>query len=207
MALAGFQVRRATLDDIGALTALWQTMQFPVEELSRRITEFQVICGTDGQILGAIGMQVAEKQGLIHSEAFHDFSQSETFRPALWERLHSLATNHGLTRIWTRETAPFYRRAGMETAPGERLQEIPKPWKELSGEWLTQKLREDLSSLVSADKEFEVFMALERDKTQRTLSQGQAMKTAAKVFAGIVCLLLLGALIYLVQHSNLLQRR
>ena len=41
------RVRRATLDDLTPLTALWQTMHFPAEEMGKRITEFQVAEGAD----------------------------------------------------------------------------------------------------------------------------------------------------------------
>ena len=58
---SNYRVRRATLEDIGALSELWKSMRFPVEELSRRVTEFQVAEAADGKLLGALGMQMAEK--------------------------------------------------------------------------------------------------------------------------------------------------
>ena len=61
---SNYRVRRATLDDITQLTALWQTMRFPVEELGKRITEFQVAENAEGKLLGAVGLQIAERQGL-----------------------------------------------------------------------------------------------------------------------------------------------
>ena len=69
-----YRVRRATLDDIGQLTALWQSMNFPIEELSRRITDFQVAETAEGTIVGVVALQMAERQGRIHSEAFTDFA-------------------------------------------------------------------------------------------------------------------------------------
>jgi len=47
-----FHVRRATVDDLEALRALWETMHFPALELERRLTEFQVAVAEDGGLLG-----------------------------------------------------------------------------------------------------------------------------------------------------------
>ena len=83
MTSPNYRVRRATLDDIGQLTSLWQTMKLPYEELGRRVTEFQVAEGLDGKMLGAIGLQIAQRHGRIHSEGFTDFSVAEQLRPLL----------------------------------------------------------------------------------------------------------------------------
>src|SRR6476619_3515349 len=77
---SNYRVRRATLEDIGALTELWKSMRFPIEDLSRRVTEFQVAESSDGKLLGALGLQMVEKQGRIHSEGFTDFSVAEQLR-------------------------------------------------------------------------------------------------------------------------------
>src|SRR5215467_3924423 len=122
MASTGKRVRRATLDDIGHLTALWQSMHFPVDDLAKRITEFQVAAEDDGKVLGAVGLQITEKQGRIHSEAFSDFALAENLRPELWERLQAVGTNNGLLRLWTQEKAPFWNRCGLSKADEETLQ-------------------------------------------------------------------------------------
>ena len=85
MTSPNYRVRRATLDDIGQLTSLWQSMALPVEELARRITEFQITEGVDGKVLGAIGLQIAQRHGRIHSEGFTDFALADHLRPLLWE--------------------------------------------------------------------------------------------------------------------------
>ena len=110
-------MRRATLDDIGQLTAMWESMYYPTEELARRVTEFQVAEGPDGKVLGALGLQIAERQGRVHSEAFSDFALSEQLRPLLWDRVHAVATNQGLLRVWTQEQAPFWNHCGLASWP------------------------------------------------------------------------------------------
>src|ERR1017187_6948634 len=88
-----YRVRRATLDDIGQLTAIWESMQYPTQELARRVTEFQVAEDVNGTVLGAVGLQINERQGLIHSEAFGDFALAEPLRQLLWDRVNAVATN------------------------------------------------------------------------------------------------------------------
>jgi len=147
MTTSNFRVRRATLDDIGQLTALWKSMQLPTDELSKRITEFQIGESTEGKLLGAVGLQLAEKQGRIHSEGFTDFSFADQLRPLLWERMQAVATNHGLTRFWTREKAPFWNHCGLSKPAPEALAKLPAIWREESADWLTLKLREMWSPL------------------------------------------------------------
>src|SRR5437899_8392350 len=97
---SSYRVRRATLDDLPKLTALWASMHFATDDLGKRITEFQIAENAESELLGAIGLELAQKQGRIHSEAFTDFALSDALRPMFWERLQSVATNHGLLRLW-----------------------------------------------------------------------------------------------------------
>src|SRR5690242_10343011 len=83
---SNYRIRRATLDDISALMALWQSMHLPAGELSKRVTEFQIAESTEAKLLGAVGLQMAERQGRVHSEAFSDFALAEQLRPLLWDR-------------------------------------------------------------------------------------------------------------------------
>ena len=99
-----FRVRRATIEDLPDLTALWQSMNLPVNGLDRRLTEFQVATDAAGKIVGAVGLQLVGKQGLVHSEGFTDFGVTDIVRPMLWERLQMVAANHGIVRAWTKET-------------------------------------------------------------------------------------------------------
>src|SRR5262245_3844170 len=125
---ANHTVRRATLEDLPQLQRLWSTMGFPAEELAKRVTEFQVALSPEGQVIGAVGLQVAERQGCLHSEAFSDFAVADQLRPLLWERLMTIANNTGLLRLWTRETAPFWSHSGLTRADAATLQKLPTPW-------------------------------------------------------------------------------
>src|SRR5208283_6075814 len=47
------------------------------DELEKRLTEFQVIVTADGQIAGAIGIQIIRQHALLHSEGYTDFSVAD----------------------------------------------------------------------------------------------------------------------------------
>jgi N-acetylglutamate synthase-like GNAT family acetyltransferase len=204
---SNYRVRRATLDDIGQLTALWHSMHYPADDLAKRVTEFQVAEGADGKLLGALGFQIAQRQGLIHSEAFSDFTLAEQLRPLLWDRVHSVATNHGLLRMWTREKAPFWNHCGMVRAEAEVLEKLPLSWRAPAATWLTLKLRDDVETVISLDKEFALFMESEKQHTEQVFRQARTLKTTVTVIAVVLLLVVVGWGISLVlRNPNLLHR-
>ncbi len=207
MTSPGYRVRRATLDDIGQLTELWQSMNFRIEDLARRITDFQVAEAETGEIVGAVALQVLERQGLIHSEGFTDFAVADKLRPMLWDRLNSVATNHGLLRLWTRERTPFWTHSGLGKPDAETLEKLPKPWREPSAEWLTLKLKEDLDEVISADQEFRLFMESEKRRTERAFQQARILKFVATLIAlAIFIVVVAGAFLLLRKNPQLLHR-
>jgi len=137
-----YQVRRATLDDIAALKALWQTMRYAEGELEKRLTEFQVVEGPGKKVVGALGFQMAERQGQIHSETFADFAIADAMRPLFWSRVQSLAANHGIFRLWTQERAPFWTQTGFQPATDKVISKIPAVWADASANWLTLQLKD-----------------------------------------------------------------
>jgi hypothetical protein len=196
-----YRLRRATLDDLSPLTALWKSMNFADDDLGKRITEFQVAESAEGKLVGAVGLQMAERQGRIHSEAFSDFSLADQLRPLLWERIHSVATNHGLLRLWTQERAPFWSRCGLAKADAEALEKLSAIWREASGDWLTIKLKDDLETVASLDKEFALFMQSEKQRTERAFQQARILKLVATLVAlALLILVMVGA--FLVWRRN-----
>jgi N-acetylglutamate synthase-like GNAT family acetyltransferase len=205
MSLPQYRVRRATLEDVSALAALWVSMRFPAEDLARRVTEFQVAEGPDGVVAGAIGLQMIGKQGQVHSEAFTDFALADTLRPMIWDRLQAVANNHGLTQIWTQETAPFWNHCGLVRAEDAVLAKLPAAWQTTGRPWLTLKLREDIETVISADKEFAMFMESEKERTNRAFRHAKVMKTLATVLALVVLLIVVVGAIYVMTHQNRLR--
>ncbi len=194
-----YHVRRATLDDIGQLTALWNAMNFPAAELAKRPTEFQVTEGADGNLVGLVGLQIAERQGRIHSEAFKDFALADQLRPLLWERIHAVAANHGLLRLWTQEQAPFWNHCGLVKADAEALEKLPAIWRGPASDWLTLKLREDIAAVISLDKEFALFKESEKQRTQRAFQQARILKMIATFIALALLVLVAAGAFYVVR--------
>ena len=207
MTPSNYRVRRATLDDVAALTKLWKTMHFQTDDLAKRITEFQVAEDADGKLLGAVGLQIAQRQGLVHSEAFMDFAHADPLRQPLWDRLQSVAANHGLVRLWTQELAPFWHHSGLAKADAEVLQKLPEAWRGQSVAWLTLKIKDDIEEVISADKEFALFMETERDRSRRTLQQARALKFVATLIAvGVLILVVVGGILLIKNNPQLLHR-
>jgi hypothetical protein len=118
-----------------------------------------------------------------------------------------VANNHGLLRLWTQEHAPFWKHCGLARADEELLQKLPALWREPGPDWLTLKLRDDLDTLVSADKEFAMFMEAEKQRSLRTMQHAKILKFIAAFVAFGVIIMILGAAFYIVRtHPNLLHR-
>jgi hypothetical protein len=195
------RARRATLDDLPQLTVFWQRMQLPVPELSKRVTEFQVIENPEGKILGIIGLEVAERHARIHTEIFEDVALADPLRPMFWERIQSLAKNHGWLRLWTLEAAPYWTQCSLAPADAETLQKLPGAWKGQGTGWLTLKLRDDLQTIISLDKEFALFMESEKQRTQKAFELARVLKTVATLVAFVVLIIVLcGAFFVLKQR-------
>ena len=201
MSSGTYRVRRATLDDIASLSALWRAMQLPASDLEKRLTEFQVAETPDGKLLGAVGLQILERQGRVHSEAFSDFSVADEVRPLLWERIQAIAINHGLVRLWTQEQAPFGRHCGLFPAAAEALHKLPPAWQAVPGDWLTLQLKEETAAHVSADKEFALFMEAEKQRTQKAFQHARRLKLIANFIAFALAIFALAVLIYWVRKN------
>lgn len=201
MNATGYRVRRATLDDMPALAELWRVMRLDAEALTKRVTEFQVAEGTDGTILGTVAFQMSERQGRIHSECFGDFALADRLRPLFWDRFHALSTNHGLFRLWTQEKAPFWSHSGMQPAGPDAMDKLPLAWRELGNEWLTIKLKDDIEAVLSADKEFALFMESEKQRTQRAFQQAKVLKMVAVVIAFGLIILVFAAAFFLMRNN------
>jgi len=191
-----YQVRRATLDDIGALKALWQTMHFAEGELERRLTEFQVVEGPDHKVVGALGFQMAERQGRIHSETFADFAIADSIRPLFWTRLQSLAANHGIFRLWTQERAPFWTQTGFQSPNDKVLAKLPSVWNDASSSWLTFQLKDE-EAIASLEKEFAMFMESEKQRSAQALGQAKTLKTIVTILTFLLAVAVFAAAAYI----------
>lgn len=200
---AEFKVRRATVEDVPELGPLLASTVLSSAHLEKRFTEFQLAEGPDGRLVGAMGLQVAGKQAKIHSEAYPDFALVDTLRPLLWERMQNLAQTQGLTRLWTQETAPFWKQAGFEPATQEQRNKLPAAFGSTKGEWLTLKLKDDIDALISVDDEFEAFAAAQRVEREKMMAHARTLKWVAAVVAGTLFLFTIYWLFYyLARHKT-----
>jgi len=202
-----FQVRRATVDDLGAMRALWEAMHFSTNDLEPRLTEFQVAVAEDGTVAGAMGMQINGRHGMLHSEAFSDFALADSLRQLLWARMQSVVNNHGLARLWTRETAPFWRQNGFQPPDDAVLKKLPEAWATEQTDLLTVQLRDEAALEISLDKEFARFREEEKRGMAKALSHGRTLKFVATVLAIILAAGVLVALIYTVRNYSHLPSR
>jgi hypothetical protein len=173
------------------LLALWQKENLPAGELEGRFREFQVIENGEGGIAGALGLQVSGHEGRLHSEAFDDFGQADSLRGVLWDRIKTVAQNHGLVRVWSQFTSPFWRTIGLDYASNELLTKLPQNFGADRNPWLCVKLREETAAVVSLDKEFALFRESEKESTAKMIRQAKVLKIVAGVVAGIVFLMVI----------------
>ena len=197
-----FKVRRATTDDRDSLKSLWRSMLLPADELEKRLTEFQVVEAADGKLLGAIGIQIVRQHARLHSESYLDFAHAEAARQLFWNRIQTLASNHGVFRLWTQESSPYWSQLGFRSAGAAKLAELPPEWQPPKGEWYLLQLKDEQAIVNALDKDFAAFMLAEKRSTERAYEQARTLKTIITVIGfaiGILCFAFLG---YLLIHRN-----
>lgn len=189
--MANQRVRRATIEDLPKLMALWQHEQLPAEELGRRCLEFQIVESPEGELLGAVGFRVEGQEGQLRNEAFLHPEQADALRERLWERLQTVIKNHGLCRVWTTMDAPFWLAQGFQKAETDKLDKLPPTFAERSGNWHVLQLRQDTAPAVSLDHEFALFKEAENENVQRIYRQARVARTIATVVGLIVLVLVI----------------
>jgi N-acetylglutamate synthase-like GNAT family acetyltransferase len=173
------QVRRATVEDLPQLRPLWELESLRCDDLEKRLTEFQVVDDGAGQVLAAIGLQMAEGQGKLHSEAIAFFDQAEAMRALLWPRLESVARNHGLARLWTCLQAPFWRGVGFKKVSDETLASLPASFAEENAAWLQWPLRSAEADSDVIEKQLAVLKAMSQAENERMLDRARVMRWIA----------------------------
>ncbi|HWF17624.1 MAG TPA: hypothetical protein VG754_00060 [Verrucomicrobiae bacterium] len=206
MSNTAFHVRRAIVDDLDSLKALWNSMHLPAGELERRLTEFQVAESDEGALLGAVGLEIIERQGRIHSEAFNDFAIADVLRAQLWERMHSVAVNRGLARLWTSETAPFWKSNGFHPADGGELKRLPPAWNLVPNAWFTMALRDEDALRASLDMDFNRLKQEGALETQRMLNKARKLKVVAIVLTFLVVSAAIAFCVNLLRHLPMFRR-
>jgi N-acetylglutamate synthase-like GNAT family acetyltransferase len=185
MTPSAYQVRRANLDDLDALRALWAIAHLPAHELEKRLTEFQVIQDAEGKVVASLGFTMHHRYALIHSESFANPADADELRPLFWTRLNSLILNHGINRLWTPGQSGFWTQNGFQRASEQILQKLPPAWAAADASWLTLSIKDE-EAVQSMEKEMAAWMAAERQNTANKLEQAKTIKTIVTVVAVLV---------------------
>lgn len=201
-----YVARRATVEDLPQLLALWRLEQLPAESLEKRFTEFQVVSDDAGQVLAAVGLQIAGAQGWLHSEAIAKPELSDALRERLWNRLQVIIQNHALERLWTQMNATFWRERGFERATDELLQQRPAAFPDNELEWQVATLRAG-NAAAALEREVAEIKALQAQEKEKTQERIRWMKRAALGITIVVFLLIVAwAFVMLKFGPRLFQR-
>ena len=184
------QVRRATVEDLPQLRTLWQQEDLPLEELEKRLKEFQVV-DEGGQVLGVLGLEVSGLEGRVHSEAFARPELADSMRGLLWERAQVVARNHGLVRLWSQFATPFWTHCGFRAAADDVLGRLPPAFAGNPAPWRFLQLRDDAALPVSIEKEFALFKEMENAETQKLFQRAKILKLIAGLLVTVLFVLVL----------------
>ena len=203
--MPSLHVRRATVDDLPALKALWSAANLPADDLENRLTEFQVVTA-DGNVAGALAVQTARQHLRFYTEDFTDFSIADAARELFWERIQTLAANHSVFRVWTQETSPFWTHWGFQPATPEMLERLPEEWKRSEGRWLTLELKNEDAIKTALGEQFAGFMQTEKTNTEAIAAKAKTFRTILTVFFFAVAAVCFAVAFYLLMHRPLTGR-
>ena len=201
MTPARLQIRRANVDDLPALRSLWLAANFPADELEARLTEFHLV-EAGGQFAGALGLQILRQHARLHSEDYADFSVADAARELFWERIQKIAANHGVFRLWTQETSPFWTHWGFQPATAEALARLPEEWKSLEGRWLTLELKNEDAIKNALETQFAGFVEAEKKQTARVAERARVLRLAITIAGFGIFFVCLAVAVFLFLHRQ-----
>ena len=175
MTASTLRVRRATVEDLDKLRPLWTSMHLPVAELEPRLTEFQVVEDAEGTNRGRDWISNWHESGQLHSEGYSDFGVADPARELLWTRIQTLATNHGILRLWTKEKTPFWDRLGFKVAGEQELKRLPVNWQTEGAQWFTLQLKDE-AAINAVEQEMVMFMGAQKERADRMMQQMRTLK-------------------------------
>jgi len=197
--------RRANLEDLPGLLSLWEKCHLPGTQLEKFLTEFQVVTSPEGQLIGAIGLQIDGDEALIHSEALESEVDDDECRLALWTRMQIVLRNQGVQRVWTLEDADYWQGVFQPADPREAAS-LRAAFADPTASWMMIRLLDDarVHKLVSE----QVLLrggSLDGDREAFAETIRRARIFAYSI-ATVVILLLVTFAVYLLVHREALQR-
>ena len=200
--------RRATLEDLPALQALWQQAGLPWDELERFLTEFQVVPGeTEGVLLAAIGLMVEDNDALLHSEALFSDADADELRAALWRRLQIVARNQGIHRLWTQEDADYWRASGFTAAPPAVVAGATAAFVDKTAAWSLCELIDPAKAKLLATEQMAIWQASRAQEAEELQGKIRTFRNFALLIAAAVIMLMIGMVVFvLLRRPELLQK-
>lgn len=202
MSSSQLRIRRATTEDLQSLRSLWNSVRLAADELESRLTEFQVIESADGQIVGAIGLQIIRPHARLHSEAYTDVSLADAARQLFWERLQLIASHHGVFRLWTQDNSPFWSRCGFRIVITESLVQLPEEWKRFGGKWYALQLKNEEIITAALEKHLAGFRDSGRIQAARISEKARVINIIITVVCFGIFFICIAVLIYLFIHRR-----
>lgn len=195
---APIRARRATVDDLPALQALWQRADLPWDQLDRYVTEFLVVPGEEeGTLLAAIGLQIDGDQALTHSEALFPGEDTDVLRSALWLRLQIVARNQGAVQLWTLEDAPFWRSVFTRAEPAV-IQQLKSSFADPTAEWWTFQLIDPVKAQKLVDERMAIWEASRQADSTQLADSIQRFRQFSFLIVGVVIAMMAIMVLYVV---------
>ena len=190
MSKPSFHLRRATLEDLELLRGLWQIALFSHSDLEKHLTEFQVIEGDDGRLLGAIGIRLRQENAWIHHAAFTRPHTGIALREILWDRLKSMFRQHGVHRVWISQSEDYWSAVGFRTPTTEERNSVPPPFETLEKTLKVFVLRDEKSQKIIERKMLEL-QSLREEETAQLNHRTRLARIMAWSFTGFFIVILI----------------
>jgi N-acetylglutamate synthase-like GNAT family acetyltransferase len=201
MSTTPLTVRRATVEDLPALKAMWTAHEYDADQLETRLTEFQVV-EREGEILGAIGFLILRTAGLLHNEEYSDYSIADEARALFWDRIQKLASTHGVFRLWLRENTPYWLRWGFQPPDAETLERLPIEWNVPDETWFTFELKNEAVITAALNRQFAGFMASEKRSVEETQARAKQVMNIFTVICFLIFFICLAVAGWLVMRRH-----
>lgn len=182
MESTSISARRAAVEDLAALQALWQEVGMPWEELGGFLNEFQVTTDDDGLITSAIGMLIEGDQALLHSEAIRPGSDADLARSALWRRVQIVARHQGVQRVWTQEDAEYWRSSGFSPVPPPLVDRVQASFLKSADSWTACDLMDPERAKAMVNEQLAILEA-------ERMREAEAFQHKVRIFRAFAILL------------------
>ncbi len=186
MSAQQIKIRRAEVNDLENLRAFWKKEEVYSLDLEKVFTEFQLLFKED-EILGCVRLTVIGKEGVVQSLLLQSIDDQVGASDLVWSRIEKIAENHGLVRIWIgKELGPI---EGFSPVDAELKSKV-EGRRRIPIDGYVKIIKEDVESLLSPEKEFELFQQTIVGERERLLEGASKWRRLALA----TCLLILSVL-------------